>query len=545
MGVLHRLPARSDWDPLGTWAARLPSALASIVVMLMLSLTLLRWPQSASMERGSPASVVTALTASLAFALGPLAWLWGRTEVSDGLFSALLSLALLLAWRTYAAASGPWWPCWLLVALAMLTKGPVALLLVLLTLLPFAWLQGDGPRLRERLQPLRGMTLALGLAVPWYALALLREGEPFWRSFFGYHNVQRFTHVVNNHHRPWWFFLVLSLIASLPSTPLLVLGVVQQLRRGRAVVPADRSLGRFAFCWLMAVLLSFSCSATKLPSYWLPATPAAALLTALVLPAGAFSPSRHGAQQSTLDRSPVDRCGPAIALTAMAAILLLAAVGLGGARWWLPLIEDPSMPGLGTALEQAPWTLWGALIATAAALMAGGLLSRDPSLRLLQAQLVWLLMVPLVGLPLWRVGDQLRGAPIRTLASVAAAHQRPAEPWAMVGQMKPSLHYYGHRVVIYEGRSRAALINLAQRLAHERRSGLEPSSPSGQPTLLLVIDARTAAEAHWQGPAAVELGRAGTYRLLRLERRWLERRARLLEAGGERATWRRPRMERY
>ena len=35
---------------------------------------------------------------------------------------------------------------------------------------------------------------------------------------------------------------------------------------------------QFAGCWLLAVLLLFTTAATKLPSYWLPATPAAALL---------------------------------------------------------------------------------------------------------------------------------------------------------------------------------------------------------------------------------------------------------------------------
>ena len=106
MGLGYALPAQPSWDPLGTWAARLPSALSSLLVMLALAATLLRWPQPLADGR-PPAPVmqaITALSASLAFALSPLVLLWSRIAVSDALFSGLLALALLLFWRRYAGA---------------------------------------------------------------------------------------------------------------------------------------------------------------------------------------------------------------------------------------------------------------------------------------------------------------------------------------------------------------------------------------------------------------------------------------------------------
>jgi 4-amino-4-deoxy-L-arabinose transferase-like glycosyltransferase len=45
MGLLYALPGQDIWNPLGTWAARLPSALACGAVMLGLAATLLHWPQ--------------------------------------------------------------------------------------------------------------------------------------------------------------------------------------------------------------------------------------------------------------------------------------------------------------------------------------------------------------------------------------------------------------------------------------------------------------------------------------------------------------------
>ncbi|MEB3157566.1 MAG: glycosyltransferase family 39 protein, partial [Cyanobacteriota bacterium] len=132
MGALYALPGQASWNPHGSWAAALPSALASVAMMLGLADTMLRWPQTAN--GGSPADADTAaaqpLTAALAFGLSPLVLLWGRTPVSDALFSALVALSLLLLWRRYAADRGAWWPGWGVLGLAVLTKGPVAVVLV-------------------------------------------------------------------------------------------------------------------------------------------------------------------------------------------------------------------------------------------------------------------------------------------------------------------------------------------------------------------------------------------------------------------------------
>jgi 4-amino-4-deoxy-L-arabinose transferase-like glycosyltransferase len=44
MALVHRLPGQERWDPLGSWAAGLPSALATVALMLVLADTLRRWP---------------------------------------------------------------------------------------------------------------------------------------------------------------------------------------------------------------------------------------------------------------------------------------------------------------------------------------------------------------------------------------------------------------------------------------------------------------------------------------------------------------------
>ena len=88
-------------------------------------------------------------------------------------------------------------------------------------------------------------------------------------------------------------------------------------------------------------------------------------------------------------------------------------------------------------------------------------------------------------------------------------------------------------------------MNLADRLRHEVRLGQEPSPPARMPTVLVVIDQRTAALPFWRGLGPEILARAGLYSLWRLERQRLEQRAAELQATGQRITWTDPVPERY
>jgi len=558
MALVHQLPGQTLWDPLGSWAAGLPSALATVGLMLLLADTVRRWPQAAGGRGGAEAAglapLAPPLVAALAFALSPLVLLWGRIGVSDALFTATLAASLLLCWRTYADPRSRWWTPWPLLAMAVLTKGPVALVLMALTLLLFAVLQADGSTLRLRLRPLTGLALAALLALPWYGLALLREGRPFWDSFFGYHNLQRFTAVVNHHLQPWWFFGPILVVASLPVTPLLLLGMGRALGL-RPLRPqplaAASSLNRFAACWLLAVLAFFTIAATKLPSYWLPATPAAGLLILLAGGAGPAAPAPGGREVGSPgpagpapggllpDRALERAWSLSLALCAFLGVAYLAG------PLWVPLIQDPELPTLPAGiLASGRLPLAGGCYLLAAAMGSWWRLRPWP-LPLLLLQLPLVAFVPLALLPLWNLGDQLRGAPVRAMAEAVRRQARPHESLAMVGILKPSLHYYSRRVVLYEGLAPEGPINLADRLGRERRAGQLPSSAAQQPTVLLVIDRATAELPHWRGLGETELARSGLYRLWRLDRRRLEARAVALARGGLNATWWRPRPERY
>ncbi|QNJ19292.1 4-amino-4-deoxy-L-arabinose transferase and related glycosyltransferase of PMT family [Synechococcus sp. A18-25c] len=533
MGLGYALPGHQLWDPLGTWAARLPSALASVVTMLAIGDTLMRHPGS---EDDHPRR--TAVAAALAFGLSPLVLIWSRTAVSDALLNGTLALSLLCQWRCYVSESERrWWLAWILLATAVLTKGPVAVVLTGMTLLLFAITRRDLAGLWRRLRPLPGLLITAAISLPWYVAELLVEGQPFWDSFFGYHNLQRLTSVVNDHLQPWWFFGPVLVVASLPFTPLLLLGLGRVLTgffgsASTARKPSHDSLIDFAGCWLLAVLLLFTAAATKLPSYWLPATPAAALIMAIT------------ARPAALQR----RWALLTAWSCIAGLVLILTVGFWLSSLWIPLIQDPEMPTLPAELLASGLVLRSAVCFSVALFLGLWCLGSPVSGRLLawQGPLVAFQLFALV--PMIQLGDRVRQLPVRLVAEQVVAQRRTGEPLAMIGVLKPSLHFYTGQVVIYEGESRAALMNLADRLNHERRQGFEGrprDAADGSPSVLVVINTGTAAKEHWQDLQPQILAREGIYELWRLDRERLEERADALQASGVVLTWRKPRPERY
>lgn len=528
MGLIYALPAHDQWDPLGTWAARLPSALSSVGLMLAMAAALVRWPQPLPSGRlpASSQQAITAVSAALAFALSPLVLLWSRIAVSDALLTGLLGGVLVLLWRCYAGGGRPWW-AWILLGLAVLAKGPVAVVLAGMTLVGFGLWQRDLAGLTARLRPWPGLGLTALVALPWYGLAALVEGQPFIQSFFGYHNLQRFTGVVNNHLQPWWFFLPVMAVASLPFTPLLLAGLVGAVQSRNVSQPPEHSLQRFATCWLLAVLLFFTLAATKLPSYWIPATPAAGLLIALA------------AQQ---------RPGRWL----MASTLLLQGVlaaGLAASNRWVPLIHEPELPTLPAELL-ASGLLSRAAACFGVAVLAGLILwwAKAPWARgwLLAQQLAVVAFAVSALQPLVVFGDRLRQAPLRRLAAAVQQQHRPGEPLAMVGILKPSLHFYANQVVIYEGVQPNGPLNLNDRLLQERRRGQTPSPPVSGSSVLLVIDQRTAQLPHWRGLRHQALASEGLFDLWRVPRQALDQwAAQLKRSDAPPADWQQPRPERY
>ena len=142
MGFFYSLPKSEIWDSYGTISARLPSALGSLFLMLMIGDTLFCWPQKSGRQ------FLTPIVASLAFALSPLIIIWSRTAVSDALLTGTLGISLLLFWRRMASERAD--QCisaWVFLGFAILTKGPVAFVLASFTITSFLVSQKEWKKL--------------------------------------------------------------------------------------------------------------------------------------------------------------------------------------------------------------------------------------------------------------------------------------------------------------------------------------------------------------------------------------------------------------
>jgi len=259
---------------------------------------------------------------------------WGRIGVSDMLLSGCFGAALLTFFMAYATSSTSAFPPssspldkggepearshWLLgfnlqdrwylvsylfIALAILAKGPVGIVLPGVITIGFTLYTGQLWNTIIEMKPWRGIPLIGLITVPWYILVIQANGEAYTKSFFGYHNFDRFTKTVNNHGAPWYFYFLIVLVGFAPWS-LFIPAALTRLklwRRKRWVnQPRSGQLGVFAAAWFIGVFVFFTVAATKLPSYVLPLMPAAAILVALLFsdemtrPLAGNAPQRRG-----------------------------------------------------------------------------------------------------------------------------------------------------------------------------------------------------------------------------------------------------------
>jgi 4-amino-4-deoxy-L-arabinose transferase-like glycosyltransferase len=216
----------------------------------------------------------------------------GRLLLLDGLLTFWATLALFSAFEALRGRRLRWgW--WLLAAaacgLGVLTKGPIALVLLLPPLGLYRWLTGQGVR-PGRVAWGAFLLVLAGVALPWF-VALSVRIPAFVSYFFWEQNVLRFL-TPAEHVRGVWFYVPVLLMALLPGT-LLVVPLVRFLLSGEPAVaarrPAELGFVLLAGGWCV---LFFTLSACKLPTYILPALPPLALALGYFLAHGPWSRSR-------------------------------------------------------------------------------------------------------------------------------------------------------------------------------------------------------------------------------------------------------------
>jgi 4-amino-4-deoxy-L-arabinose transferase-like glycosyltransferase len=415
-------------------AARLPSLLFAVATGLAAWLLARRL-----LSRGVAGWSVVVLASS------PLFLLFARTVIFDVALTCFVAFAL---WFAVEGRAGRRWGFplfWLVTALAVLTKGPVGLLLPVLGFVALAIGLGRPWRLRGLFHP-AGLAIFFAACLPW-VLAVESREPGFLRYALLIETVERLTKPTFERTGPIYYYVPVLLLGLLPWS-FVALGRLPAWLRGwrRLRTPSPQRGLLFA---ASAIVLFFSASSSKLGGYVLPVVPLIATLFGREIEAGCLvggapqsahsaapsAPPRPGSPQappeSSCPGSPTTTSAGAAAWTLVPGILLaiLGVVLTVAARAGLPLDRWLRQPA---ALAGAAAELFTAIGAVFAICGAGLLLLRRLG-RAAWSPVVLALVAPLTLVaatgPMARYGEQnssrqlageLRklGAETRTVAAV-------------------------------------------------------------------------------------------------------------------------------
>ena len=185
-----------------------------------------------------------------------------KAAIADALLNLFIALSLFSVWLYLESKRLRYlYFAFATIAIGFLTKGPVAILIPLATTFFYLLLKRDLKQFLSILFNPIGIAIFLLIAMPWYILEYIDQGEKFINGFFLKHNLERFNSSFESHSGSLFYYIPVLLIGFLPfTTPLL-----------KSFYRVMSSLGtpvmKYLFIWFLFVFLFFSLSGTKLPHY--------------------------------------------------------------------------------------------------------------------------------------------------------------------------------------------------------------------------------------------------------------------------------------
>lgn len=238
------------------WAARLVPALFGAG-----GVVLMEWfvSQVASPRQGLLAAGLLA-TSFQYFILSKLL----ITDMILFVFANAAVALFYLSYRRLDQARYRYLGMYLCLALAVLTKGPVGLVLPALIIVLFLAWERNWPEFRK-LRLFSGGVLFLAVVLPWYGYMFFAYGDAFWNSFFGVHNYLRATVSEHPKDNVFYYYIVIFFVSTLPWNGLALGGLYSGLKN-----LGKDSLKTLLTLWALLYLIVYSCMATKYPTYTFP-----------------------------------------------------------------------------------------------------------------------------------------------------------------------------------------------------------------------------------------------------------------------------------
>ena len=253
------------------FAARFPSALLAVVlVAATYALTRAAFPDTP--RAGLWSGFVLATCVQF--------FLLARAAVTDMTLAVTLTLALLGLYSWTTTGRGRWIALTgLMTGLGMLTKGPVALVLIGIQAIAYLCLTRQARRL---LSPALwgGFALCLIVGLPWFLAMIHLHGRLFIDGFLEANNVTRYLQAEHQKTSSPLFFVPVLLAGFFPWSLALPGALILAWRLGRETWRAQQTDNPALFLgfWVVLVFVFFSASQSKLITYIFPLYPAAAVL---------------------------------------------------------------------------------------------------------------------------------------------------------------------------------------------------------------------------------------------------------------------------
>jgi len=201
-----------------------------------------------------------------------------RTVYTDMIFSIFILLSLVSFYWGYSSESKKTPGILLFFAfsgLAVLTKGPLGLLMPFLTVAGFLLIEKN-MKFIFCWAFLWGILIFSVIALPWYAFMIAKYGHSFTYEFFYNDHIRRILEAEHSSNDTWYFYPLTMVLCTFPWSLLTVASLIFLPQR---FFKKDRSFHIFLGCWIVAVFLVFQFAHSKLVSYIFPMFPALALLT--------------------------------------------------------------------------------------------------------------------------------------------------------------------------------------------------------------------------------------------------------------------------
>lgn len=176
------------------------------------------------------------------------------------------------------------------IGLAVLAKGLIGIVFPFAIVAFYHLLSWKLPSRAFILSIFWGTLLSVGVAATWYWPMYTRHGWEFIDQFFLQHHFQRFTSNKYQHPQPFYFFIWVLPLMTIPWLPFFGAAVVRTVKgilnrdpSNDSAFPGSSQLLVFSWSWILVPLVFFSLSGSKLPGYILPAVPPAVILTAVYI----------------------------------------------------------------------------------------------------------------------------------------------------------------------------------------------------------------------------------------------------------------------